>query len=616
MLQHLVRLYTQTSLNLLVTNFLFNGNYNSFAYVNASSLTIINVQIDSFTEYLNDDVSPINLMTGGCNFTMINSIISNCGGGIFIPVSSFNQNITIIGSRFYLNGDTVDTNSPSISLYTSSSSQVSIIDNTFIGNAGDILLGTLSSPVTITGNSFFRNPNNVVSSTDYAVKCGTGLSSVFTQYNNFFCGVSGNILSGCSSTIWNGTVPPVLSPSDSCGVCLGDNSEKDCTGTCFGTNTTSCLTSNSYYVALNGSDSNTGSSFAHAFQTIQKGLNTANTNDVVYVQNGVYPITTSLNFNGKGITLRSLYGESGADNVVLDCQGGYGPAFNVSSGETLDSKIIGITMKSCLSNAIIVINNSSVTLISSTFKNNSNIGGGGFGGAMGIGYSSLVVATNCYFLNNTQYNDHGTQGGGAIMVYNSSGLVLRQCKFFNNQADYDGSGPGNAILVYNSSAIINGSIFGRNEAYSTGPCGDVDISNSAVELNQNSFYSDGMSGVNQYTSFYSTVAPAYTYSSNAGTGNVYCGNYTAIRYPSGINSGLILFTANLTHDSCLLCGGSGSEIDCTGTCWGTAVLDSNSVCCSYTVYRSNGNICPTPFEPIIINDPIKKPITKHWHKIL
>src|SRR3989339_1048396 len=59
-----------------------------------------------------------------------------------------------------------------------------------------------------------------------------------------------------------------------------------------------------YYVDPNGDDDANGLSWATAFATIQKGIDTAVTDDIVEVNEGIY--YESINFNSNKITVCSL----------------------------------------------------------------------------------------------------------------------------------------------------------------------------------------------------------------------------------------------------------------------------------------------------------------------
>lgn len=73
-----------------------------------------------------------------------------------------------------------------------------------------------------------------------------------------------------------------------------------------------------YYIDANGgSDANNGLSWATAKASIQAGVDTAASNDVVLVANGTYNITSTINIT-KSITVRSA---NGASSTIID--GGY-----------------------------------------------------------------------------------------------------------------------------------------------------------------------------------------------------------------------------------------------------------------------------------------------------
>ena len=58
-----------------------------------------------------------------------------------------------------------------------------------------------------------------------------------------------------------------------------------------------------YYVSTDGSDLNTGLSWAQAFATVGEAIDTASDDDVIDVNEGDY--TGTLDFDGKAITIRS-----------------------------------------------------------------------------------------------------------------------------------------------------------------------------------------------------------------------------------------------------------------------------------------------------------------------
>lgn len=77
-----------------------------------------------------------------------------------------------------------------------------------------------------------------------------------------------------------------------------------------------------YYVAPNGNDSNNGASLSESFKTISKAVAIAVAGDIIYVREGIYPISATLSLSKSGnenaaITLQGYENE----RPLLDCSG-------------------------------------------------------------------------------------------------------------------------------------------------------------------------------------------------------------------------------------------------------------------------------------------------------
>lgn len=72
-----------------------------------------------------------------------------------------------------------------------------------------------------------------------------GSSVYFSGSGNLYCG-SGTLQGTCTGNNVNSIKSPYYSAYDSCGICGGNNQNKDCTGTCFGS-ATNCPSPTSKY---------------------------------------------------------------------------------------------------------------------------------------------------------------------------------------------------------------------------------------------------------------------------------------------------------------------------------------------------------------------------------
>jgi len=100
-----------------------------------------------------------------------------------------------------------------------------------------------------------------------------------------------------------------------------------------------------HYVALTGSDEYPYTNWAMAANRVQDAVDAATHGDTVWVTNGTYE--GNVRFNGKNIRVTSLFTVSGdaADIETTVLQGiGSGSVVRITSGETVDSALIGFTV--------------------------------------------------------------------------------------------------------------------------------------------------------------------------------------------------------------------------------------------------------------------------------
>jgi hypothetical protein len=98
-----------------------------------------------------------------------------------------------------------------------------------------------------------------------------------------------------------------------------------------------------YVDGTGGSDTQDGSSWEKAVETIQKGIDLADDDWTVLVADGTYTGTGNRDivFGGKAIHLKSA---NGAPNCIINCEN-TGRAFHFRSSETADTVVEGFTIR-------------------------------------------------------------------------------------------------------------------------------------------------------------------------------------------------------------------------------------------------------------------------------
>jgi len=199
--------------------------------------------------------------------------------GVTSPVvvgTSNNGPITVTNSRFVDCGTNtsaiaggITTQSGAVNVYN-----VYVYSTKFVRTFFPLRLQH-SGSTTVQGSSFYEvQPYTLV-------LCPNTMA--FTLSGNSYCGAktmtdTAYTTSTCQN--WNtGTATYV----DGCGVCGGDNSEKDCKGTCWGS-ATGCVNKR-YYVSTNGTFAGSGNS-TNPFLYIQHAINAASYGDTIEVQPG------------------------------------------------------------------------------------------------------------------------------------------------------------------------------------------------------------------------------------------------------------------------------------------------------------------------------------------
>jgi hypothetical protein len=161
---------------------------------------------------------------------------------------------------------------------------------------------------------------------------------------------------------------------------------------------------------------------------IQNALNGCSTGDTVlvgpgtYVENIVWP-------NTQGIHLTS---ELGPDITIIDGDS-VGRVINISAGIDTTTVIRGFTIRNGyvvnLDGGGILCDGASPRIVSSVFTANSAYGSYNGGGAIACEYNAPAVIDS-----NTMYSNYGTWGG-AIMLWDSSGVAITNNYIHDNSAD-------------------------------------------------------------------------------------------------------------------------------------------------------------------------------------
>jgi parallel beta-helix repeat protein len=125
-----------------------------------------------------------------------------------------------------------------------------------------------------------------------------------------------------------------------------------------------------YYVKTDGNDLASGTSWAAAFKTIQKGINTSANKDIVEVNEGTYYGT--VNITNKGITLTSVNPENWdvVANTIIDANF-VNTAVNISGG-SIQPVLTGFTIRNAAQYGIYISNLAKVTKC--IIKNNGYYG--------------------------------------------------------------------------------------------------------------------------------------------------------------------------------------------------------------------------------------------------
>jgi hypothetical protein len=285
-----------------------------------------------------------------------------------------------------------------------------------------------------------------------------------------------NSTNATTNTTGNTSIDDGLIGSCSDGVQNQGEAGIDCGGSCI-----DCIEIADYYVAVNGSDSSSGTSLDAPWATWQKAFNSAKPGDLVYFMGGVYYS------NG------ARYGNSGtADNPIrffaypgqtpiLD--GSNKPATNWNYGIQFQGYPSNTHFKG-LEIRNFIQRNPGEYVIGIVYDNAKNItfenvvvhdiGGPGFMGHSGIGKVSFI---NCDSYNNFDlyngvilsdgklYTGGGAPGFGLSSDSNDAYYYVEGCRAWNNSDGGINPGHKGFAVVNNSWAFLNGYANGDGDGF-------------------------------------------------------------------------------------------------------------------------------------------------------
>ncbi len=227
-------------------------------------------------------------------------------------------------------------------------------------------------------------------------------------------------------------------------------------------------------------------------QTIRPMIMASSDGDTILLKPGTYSgfdnrnLDLQENWNQGNVRNLVLVGEEGADSTIIDIFNN-GHFLNLTSGEWLDSKLIGLTIKRGSDAAIRLNNNSKLTLKDCILSDNN----GGSGGAVNILNFALAKIINVLFEGNS-----ADSRGGAVYINAGGSANIKNSIFYNNHANHEGGAI--AIDQDQSKLQIIHSLILDNSA-DTGPGGIMSYSfNAYVGIHNSIFWDNIQTPFNSY----------------------------------------------------------------------------------------------------------------------
>ncbi len=257
-----------------------------------------------------------------------------------------------------------------------------------------------------------------------------------------------------------------------------------------------------YYVATNGNDNNTGTSWADAWSTISNAVAKVSSGDTIFVSNGLYNITKEILISNKIVIIKGVTGDP--RDVRVNAQGldlgMYRACFYLvnATGTVIESMIIsncqnygiyinyGGTVKNCIlsghkgSYAAGIYCRAGV-IENCIISNNFSV----YSAAVNILNGSVI--RNSLIIDNINVADYLAYTAGGIYTVDS---MVENCTITRNTGYYCGGISGLAPLSRVRNSIIWGNIskiypyynFGVNCRYFVDTAGLISFSNSCIGI--------------------------------------------------------------------------------------------------------------------------------------
>ena len=282
------------------------------------------------------------------------------------------------------------------------------------------------------------------------------------------------------------------------------------------------------------------------FDNIQAAVDAASDGDTILIAEGIYPVNSAINANGKAITIRGWTNNDGSPAVTIDGQQSTRVIYSDGdSSDTVFENLIIANGQDGDGGGMRIVNGSP-TFTNCTFEGNTCTNGTG-GGVYAVGTVDGAVPCNSLFTNCRFENNHAISLGGAVFTRPGNNLIFDGCFFANNTATDSGAG----VYSESDSTTFFNCTFESNVANEHG--GGIVVNNTITVLDWCSF-------INNIAVNYSGGAVSCFGGSATITDCVFEGN-SAGDHAGGLKvDGVPLFVL----DRCLIANNSPSGMRFTG----------------------------------------------------